>query len=225
MSSPNPVDLARYVSTLTTTFTVYLCLLLIFGVVGLIRLGRHQLRKPYNLLAPYLLLVFLSEALAHYFALAYRNNAPPYHVFSWVQLCFFGYVYYHSFAAPKQKRMIFWVVLMLALAAVCASFFLHGFWQFPKFNLTSITLVAVSFSLFHFKEMLRSPSQKSLLREPMFWINTAHLVFFGLSFFVWEIQGIGGKAQWIDSLIFSVNLFMYTAYFFALMNPSLTKSA
>jgi hypothetical protein len=225
MPTPNPVDLERYLNTLSTQFSVYLALLLIYGAVGLILSKKDGLQKPYNLLAPYLLLVFLFEALAHYFSLAYRNNAPPYHVFSWMQLCFFGYVYYHSFSETKRKIAVFWVVVMLLVLSICASFFVHRFWQFPKFNLLSLTLVAVSFSLFHFKEMLQYPGQKSLVREPMFWINTAHLVFFGLSFFIWEIQGIGGRGSWVFKLIFSVNLIMYTAYFFALMNNRFTKSA
>jgi len=215
------IDLARYVSSLTTPFTVHLSLLFLYGTVGLIKFRKRKLHKPYNMLAPYMLLLFLSEALAHYFSLAYRNNAPPYHVLSWFQLSFMGYIYYHSFSNSKQKRIIYWVVLILVILSVCASFMLHGFWQFPKFNLTSLTLVAVSFSLFHFKEMLQSPGRINLLREPMFWINAAHLVFFGLCFFVWETQGIGGNAKWVYQLIFSVNLIMNTAYFFALMNKRL----
>lgn len=211
------MSLHHYLTTLSPKFTVYLSALLVYGLAGLVLYKKGSQPMPFGLVAPFMLLTFGLEAFSHYMAVLWKNNSPTMHITSWFQVAFIGYIYMQAFHAKYR-------VLISIIAAACLAFcvfnsiFLQGFWRFPAFSVISISLMTVAFALFHFRAMLKFPNKRSIFKEPMFWINTGHLIFFSLNFFFWAV--IGNNSPYQHSfyyLLFITNLVMYTSYFLAIL--------
>jgi hypothetical protein len=206
----------RLSTLISAKFSLYLAMLLALSIWGFVINKRYKPNKPFGAIAPFLFMVFILEALSKVSILIWGTNAPAYHLMSLVQLAFIGYIYSQVFPNSKKPFIIAFVALT-TIFNVYNSLFLSGFWNFPTNNLAAISFVALILAMSHFREMLLNPSEKPLGRETMFWVNVTHLIFFGLTFFLWPfLIGVFEYAPWAANSVFLINLSMYSALFFGL---------
>jgi hypothetical protein len=201
---------------ISVKFAGFLALLLAYSLWGFIINYRYKPVKPFGAIAPYFLLVFILEAFSKVAIFFWQTNGPAYHLMSLAQLTFIGYIYGHVFPKSKQPFVLAFVAAAI-LFCLYNSVFLSGFWSFPTNNLGTISLVALVLTMFHFREMLLNPSEKLLIHETMFWINVAHLIFFGMTFFLWPfLIGVFEIELWAATSVFLINIAIYSSLFWGL---------
>ncbi|MCH8555336.1 MAG: hypothetical protein LAT76_09270 [Schleiferiaceae bacterium] len=201
---------------MTARFVVYLGLLLVISSAGLFWVRQHKVASPFSVLVAFITLVFLGEIIAKLMALQYRYNAPIYHIISWCHVGTLCLLYSKQFKGSR-KKIILSLSLFTLLCCIIISTFWNGFTRFPITNLALLSILGIGFALFHFLQMLQHPTSTPLLSEPMFWINTIHLIFFGVTFFSWPfLSGYFEMPKWDVYLLYFANILLYSGYFRAI---------
>jgi len=152
-------------------------------IIGVVRY--QKLATPFQILTYSLLATIILEIFAKILAIKFKNNALAYHLMGASGYVFYSLVYYFLFINKKLKRII-----LLSIFPVVLFFFINLFFlqqpsqaMFPtNFYLLTNTLFVI-LSLLLFKQMLQHSSQVTIVKQSIFWFNTA-ILFFSATMFL-----------------------------------------
>jgi len=114
------------------------------------------------------------------------NNWPLIHLFIVIMLVFFGRVYYQSFYIPGLKKTTA-ALCVLAFIAIIYGIFRDGLMFFPSFANSFLSVVFTLLSLFYFYQLLNAREFVHIEKQPMFWINSGVLIYFGINIFLFML--------------------------------------
>ncbi|MGN6396589.1 MAG: hypothetical protein ACTHMI_13555 [Mucilaginibacter sp.] len=114
------------------------------------------------------------------------NNAPLIHGFTVVIVIFFGIVYYRSFYIPSLKKITLGACI-LAFAGIIYGLIIEGIMSFPSFANSFLSVVFTLLSLLYFYQLLNAKEFVHIESQPMFWINSAVLFYFGINIFLFML--------------------------------------
>lgn len=143
-----------------------------------------KLTIPFKLLSAYLVFALLYYIVNDYAASRYHSNVPVLHVISLANYIFFALIYYYLLKSKLIKKAILLSIILVTLFSVINAIFFEPFLKvFPANLMLSTDVLFVILSLLLFKQMLLYPLQINIIKQGIFWFNTA-ILFFSTTMFV-----------------------------------------
>ncbi len=137
------------------------------------------------------------------FITRYKENAPILHIEAITEFIFYAVTFYYLFTSRKIKKTILISIIIISVFAVINALFIQSFHTvFPtNVNLPTLALLVV-FSLLLFKQMLLYPLETSLMKQGVFWFNTAIIFYSTTMFLNIGLSNVYLRNPSIDYLIF-----------------------
>jgi hypothetical protein len=157
---------------------IVFALSLLVLVLGVIRF--KKLTMPFQLLVVWLLINFLldTDVLDNWVISIYKNNAPLSHVESIIEYPFYVMVYYYLFKSKRLKKYILISIPLIVVFGIANALFFQPFTKiFPTYLIQATEILYVLFAILLYKQMLQYTLPVSILKQSVFWFNTAMLLF------------------------------------------------
>jgi hypothetical protein len=191
----------------------YWLLLLIVSIIGMVRY--KKLTIPFKLITILIFLTLLLEVIAKGCAIKYKNNIPVLHIISITEYVLFSVIYYFSF-----KSRVIRISIITALGIFIVFFFVNSIFiqpyyrDFPSNMVIPSEIAYAIFSLLLFKQMLLYPLPVNIVKQSVFWFNTAILFFSTTMFFNLGLTNYYIKHHLNDRLIFDFNFAINMIFYF-----------
>lgn len=205
---------------MTVVWLSYLFLVFMGCLVG--TYYYRQLNTSWKILTFMLLCIGVIEISALLIVYFSKTNYPLYHIVPLVLTAFYGVIFYHRFKFNSiQKHLPIVIGGLVIFASLYVSKYVQSIYTFPSIGLSLLGLFVTCFTLVLFMQMLLSPENTVLIRQPQFWFAVGSLIFYSSTFFVFglfkTIQDTGsGVPEWGYHLIRVANYIMYTCYLITL---------
>jgi hypothetical protein len=186
---------------MNTLALLYDIILLVIVIIGAIRF--KILTIPYKILTGSMLVTLILAISSNIFIFKYKNNAPILHLEAITEFIFYAFTYYYLFTNQRIKKTISILIIIITVFAVINALFLQPFNKvFPTYiNVPSLALLVV-FSLLLFKEMLLYPSKTPILKQSVFWFNTAIIFYSTTMFLTLGLSNIYTRYRSLDYIMF-----------------------
>lgn len=173
--------------------------------------------RPSKLIVLLLMLTFVAENTATYFAYKFHNSNIVYGVFNPIQLVVIAFYYYESIKADKKKYSILVVGLVASIIGLLNYFFVQTPNTINNFFLLLESLVVIFFSLYSFYQMLLTDEDLQLTRYVHFWITSILLFFWTSTFLIWGLYDyltiqLGIGLPIIHNTLLLVNVITYIGF-------------
>jgi len=160
----------------------YWFLLLI--VLGIGAMRYKKLTLPFKVLTWSVLIVFLFNVIGKVYSNRYKSNAPILQLESIAEYVFYALIYYYLFKNKTIKKVILSSIVIIFFLFIINAFFLQPFLKvFPTNIYLPTQILFVIFSLLLFKQMLLYPSKVNIVKQGVFWFNTA-MFFYATTMFL-----------------------------------------
>ncbi len=163
-------------------FLVFITIVLLAFLLGLTVYNCNNVIQPIVIL---LGVTFISEVVSIFIAKYYRNNSPVYHVFNILQISFLGCFFYRAFRSKMLKRIILITSIGMVLFSIFVTLLFQNIYVFPSIFLNVETFILIIWSVLLFIEILDSPSERNIFKDPVFiitigilWFNLFSFIFF-----------------------------------------------
>jgi len=162
---------------------ITLALSIVIAIVGMVRF--KKLTMPFKILAIYLVYIPIDIEASRIFIQKYHDNSPIVHIETLVYFTLFSLIYYFLLKNKYIKKTILISIISMALFAVVNAFYLQPYYNkiFPSYVMIPTVVLLASFSLLLFKQMLLYPVQVNIIKQSVFWYNTA-ILFFSTTMFL-----------------------------------------
>ena len=184
------------------TFSILECLVLLAAsCAGLIRYRRLGL--SFRILTWSAVAVFTLTIIADISSDIYRTNALVLQIECITQYVFYSLTYYFIFKNNLVKKAI-----IISVVVISALFFINGVFlqsfnkDFPTNIYIPTQILYAAFSLLLFKEMLMYPVRINIIKQSVFWYNTAILFYGTTMFFILGIYNYMAAHNLDDNFIF-----------------------
>ncbi len=149
-------------------------------------IGLINLRLKSHLLKSLWLLIFLAFAI-DILGVSIRSFSNEFgNAYRLIEFILLLRVYYFAFESRALKGFVA-IGLIYTIFFVADLFFFQPA-QLNSFSITLTSLVFIIFSILYFLKLMRDLPTTQIQKLPMFWINTAVLVYFAGSFFVFLLR-------------------------------------
>lgn len=167
---------------MSTLELCYSASLLTVSLVGIIRY--KVLSTPLKLLTWSTIAVFIKNVSAIIVYAKYKTNAPVLHIEALTEYIFYALIYYYLFTNRVVKKGVIKSIVAVTLFAIFNAVYLQPFNSvFPTYvNLPTLALLAI-LSLLLFRQMLFYPLKTPILKQGVFWYNTA-IIFYSTTMFL-----------------------------------------
>lgn len=159
---------------------------IVFILVGIIMSGSLFLKKgtPTFLKAfcPFLSISIIVEVIGVYLSERSIHNIPLYNVFGLVEFCFYIWVLRELISGEKVKKLIFGLLIIFPTVSILDMTVIQGINSFNSVTYSLGCLFTIFLSMFYFLELFRKDENFRLNTNPAFWICTALLFYYSVSF-------------------------------------------
>lgn len=156
-------------------------LLLVIAFIGMVRY--KKLTIPFKILAFSMAVSFILSIGSKIVSIKYKNNAPVSHLETWTNYVFYALVYLFLFKNKHFKTFIRISIFLITAFTIFNGLFLQPFERIFPTNVEIVTgILFVIFSLILFKQMLQYPLQVNIIKQSVFWFNTAILFCYATMF-------------------------------------------
>jgi hypothetical protein len=175
----------------------------------------------FKFLAILMAATLISETLSRFLIIIYGSSFPCYHFLIPAEFVLYGLIYAQIAKSNRSvQRAIVTLGIVASIISLTSSVRVSGFFEFPSINIIFLSIFLIANVLYSFYQMLRSPSEKSLLKQPLFWFNSVNLVFYGSGFFIFglkqHILEMGLKEPgWTHLFSYYIGLSLYAGYFYS----------
>jgi hypothetical protein len=165
--------------TIVYIYDILLILIILIGVFHY-----KVLTIPFKILTIGMIATFIIAILSKISIIRYKTNAPILHLEAIIEFVFYALTYYYLFTTKIIKKIIIICIISFTIFSVINGIFLQPFRsEFPtNVNLPTLALLVV-FSLLLFKQMLLYPLKIPILKQGIFWFNTA-IFFYATTLFL-----------------------------------------
>jgi len=206
----------------------YYSCLLISAAIGLACLNKVE--RGFKWLAILMVLTVVSELIAKYlvYGLEKQDNNIVYHFFTPVEYAFYVIIFLQFLEDKKWHWRLWLSAIALFLFEILNTMYIQ------PLNVTSTNVIIaesvllVFLSLVFFLKIRETPSQRILLREGVFWFNSAVLCYYAFSILVWGFHNM--KVYNLDNapqIIYDINMILsgllYLSFSIAIVFNALSK--
>jgi hypothetical protein len=206
----------------------YSCLLL-SAISGLYCIKKVD--TAFRWLAMLIVLTFLSELIAKYISYGLnKQNNIIYHIFTPIEYTFYILIF-TQFLHNKKRQKLFWFsALGLFLLEIGNTIFFQKLNEAPTNVIMVECVLLVFLSLLLFLKIRESPSQGNLLREGVFWFNSAVLCYYAFSTLHWgfhnmEVYNMENPPLILYHLNKILSGFLYLTFSMAILLNAMARSS
>lgn len=183
---------------------IYYLILAVALITGIIRFRR--LTIPFKLLAASVSVMIILEIVSAICISAFRNNAPELYLVSVLGYVFYATIYLHFFRNPGFKKAIFISIFCIVLFSIVNAILFQDPFQkkFPTNVYLVTNLLYVLFSLLMFKQMLQYPLNVNIVKQSIFWFNTAMLFFSTTMFLTMGLTNYYASHNWGYDIVYDI---------------------
>ena len=199
---------------------------LILLIVSGIAIIRYQKLTPsFKILAWSVIVVFLLSILANIFTLKYKNNAPILQIQCITEYVFYSLTYYYLFKNKLIKKTIIILTIIISVSFLINAIFVQPFNKvFPTNIYIPAQILLAVFSLLLFKEMLMYPVKINIIKQSVFWYNTAILFYSTTMFFNLGLSNYLAVHNLNDNFIFNFWYFITDVFHILICIAILTEN-
>jgi hypothetical protein len=159
-------------------FNIYLSALLSASVTGVVSVGFHNEGPVYIKVLPwFVLLTFVVEVFAYFYAGITGSNQNIFNVFLIIQHLFYSFVLCQMIRSQTVRKRILYVVCVYSVMAVTLVFFIQGINYYNSIVYFVGGVMLSFFSGYFLYELFRVPGKENLLKRPSFWIACGILLY------------------------------------------------
>lgn len=145
--------------------------------------------KEFNRIVPLLVVWSISDILAIFSAIIFKNNSPVFHAYALIGLLLLLTYYYPQLKDLPHMRSVFFIgVLGYGIIWGLNLMFFQPLLILPSNAIMFASVLILFFVLTSFKYMLDHPIETSLFLQPRFWVNTGILIFYSSTFFYFFVH-------------------------------------
>jgi hypothetical protein len=165
--------------------TYFKVLLVIISCTGMVRY--KKLTRPFKIVTLSVIATLLLSLLGSFLAVKYKNSLVAGHIGAICDYIFYSAAYYYLFKNEVIKKSIFVLVILFIAFGIINGLVLEPFNKMPATNiLVPAQILYTLFSLLMFKQMLSYPLKVNIIKQSVFWYNTA-ILFFATTLFLISI--------------------------------------
>jgi len=143
-----------------------------------------KLTIPFKLLTLLVTFTLLLEITARICALMYKNNIAVMHIMGLTEYILFSLTFYYLFKSKIVKASILVSIVIISIFFFINALLLQPYNRvFPSNIVLPSEIAYTIFSLLLFKQMLQYPLQINIIKQSIFWYNTA-ILFFSTTMFL-----------------------------------------
>jgi len=167
----------------------YSCLLL-SALTGLYCFKKVD--TSFKWLAILILLTLVSETIAKYISTYANdpNNNIVYHIFTPIEYTCYILIFTQFFSNKKKKNLLWLSALLLFLLEIVNTYFFQDLKEASTNVIMVESVLLVFLSLVLFLKIRGTPSLGNLLREGVFWFNSAVLCYYAFSTLHWGFHNM-----------------------------------
>jgi hypothetical protein len=185
-------------------------------ISGLTRYKR--LNRPCRVLFYFFLSTILFEVIAEVMKHTIKNNMPDLHVYTLAEFLAFSAVFYHNFREQGILRLFIGINAIAFIGvALTDAIFINGIWAWNTLSRTYASISLVCYSLVYFLLLFRNESTGYHSGQPMFWVSTGTLFYFGTNMLYFMLHNYFVSQSYNTAVISvythaAINLIAYSIY-------------
>jgi hypothetical protein len=164
----------------------------------------------------YTVLCVLFEIPGEYLAHKRMNNLFVLHVFTVVELVFLAYVYSFHIGNIINKKLLFGGTIAFVAFSIFNTIFLQPLDTFNSYARCVEILLVLFMAFCYIYALIVSNEQRQLRTLPMFWINTAVVIYFTASFFLYLVSNDMGLSSHFNKSLWFVHGLLLCGFYFAI---------
>lgn len=207
------------------TFRVlfYLSLLAVTTFVAILKY--RKLSTGFKYLTFLLILTFFIEVMAKILEVKVGSSFSIYHYLIIGGLVLNFLIYLNLIAIKKVNFMVMLsLTILFILLSIVNSIYVQPTNKFPSNGIMLHCIQTVLLSLLSYLNMLKFPVKTTIYKQPVFWLNTGNLIFYGLTFSIFSFYNLYYKTAQVGSggyqLIYFTNILLYSFYLIAILLDS-----
>ncbi len=122
------------------------------------------------------------------FLFHWGNNMPFMHLIGLIEGIFISLIYYNYVSTVILRKMIYFIGILVNLFAVFVGILIEGIYNYPSIAQAPIGIMVILWSLLGFYELMNKNQGMEIYKEEMFWINSAFLIYFAGTFFLFLLS-------------------------------------
>jgi hypothetical protein len=194
-----------------TIISYHLLLITVLGI-GFIRY--KKLTIPFKILTLSVIATLLLAILNQISINRYKHNYPILHLECITGYIFYSLSYYYLFKDKKLKKLILISIVIVTVFFFINAIFLQPFNKvFPSNLYLPTQALFALFSLLLFREMLQYPLKINIIKQSVFWYNTAILFYATTMFFMLGLTNYFGEHKFSINFVFFIGYFWYFILF------------
>jgi hypothetical protein len=205
---------------------IVLAFSLIVAIIGVVRY--KKMTMPFKLLAVWLVIDFILDSCGNPLCIAvYKNNTLLSHVETIGEFIFFAGAYYYLLRRKWAKKLVLTCIIALSVFFVINGLTLQPFTKtFPTYVIMPAEILYVIFAVLLFKQMLQYPVQMNIIKQSLFWFNTAILFFSTTMFAIFSLMNYFSKHSTRESMMivlyfwYSIDLIFIVLIGMAILNEN-----
>lgn len=162
-------------------------LAIIFPIIvgGMIVRDKKYMSKPLYTIFVYSVIYAIFEIVGWYYALHHLQNHFLVNIFSYLDIVFWSYYFYQILSNKISKGIVMALFSLTLTFNIFSHLFLsQDFNRLDSFAISVSYISLIMMSILYFYQLLNSLEINDLFQYPHFWINSAVLIYFSGSFFM-----------------------------------------
>jgi len=149
---------------------------LILAIVG--KLCYKRLTMPFKVLSWYLIFELFITLFDKWEIDNYKTNVIQHHIEVPGTYIFFGLIYHFLFKNKYIKISILTSIVLVTVLSVINTFFIQKYTSlFPTYIMVLTEVLCVILAVMLFNKMLLYPAEVNIIRQSVFWFNTAVIIY------------------------------------------------
>jgi hypothetical protein len=143
----------------------------------------------------------------------------------------YAIIYYYLFVNRRIKQIaLYSMPIVIVLSIIDGCFFQPFTKSFPSYLIAPEEILCAIFSILLFKQMLQYPVQVNIIKQSLFWFNTAILFFSTTMFIILSLANYFTTYKRADFMLiayfwYSVDIIFNILLFLAILNDNNNKTS
>lgn len=170
----------------------------------------------------FLLINFITEAVAGYYAMRGINNLVLGNLFTVMDLTFYCYLLWMIIRKPRARRILLYCFLSYPVLFIVNVLLVQRSGVFHSMTYSLGCVVIIFFCIYYFWELFQQTYSVSLGRQPAFWICSGLLFYYACTFPVYgstnllEVLPVAIRENLLTILV-SLNILLYLSFTIAFL--------
>lgn len=171
-------------SKLIYTYIGYISVFATFSTLFVAILRNKTLVKEMRVLFLYVIIAAFVEILSSIFTKLNIQNLYLINLFTVAECTILSLFYIQILTTKKYSIIIYTLLFCFCGIFIYDVIFLHGFNSMAIFPIIVESFILIGLSLFYFYELARRMEYINILDNPLFWVNSAILIYFSGNLFL-----------------------------------------